>query len=211
MTIPIGGHGLSCLRGDDYAAIPLWMQDAADSIDSSLSEGRQLLDSYRNRPWYETVNNSSIPVNNLSGYLLPEGAVGEVAPRSGPWTTFSNGLIDNTSNGSLPAGLYLAGSSVTWTVATPNNNTLRTLEVFGLNRINGNVSINVTYDILFQNQTLEASNGLNSLNVTGYIMSDGTLAQIVAAFYHSNTSSDLVVAAGNWRLWLMYMGSGLVI
>jgi hypothetical protein len=211
MTIPVGDHGLTCLDGNDYSAVALWMQESAETIDDTLAETNAALSNYRNRPWFEAVNISTITVSNGSGFTLPEGKSGEVATSSGSWATTSNNLNIGTSAPKIPAGLYYAGSSVTWTVATPNNNTIRTLELFGVQTINGTVSISTTYDQIFQNQIYEASVGINSLNVSGFINSDGTMGNIVAAFWHLNTSSDLVVAAGNWRFWVMYMGSGLVV
>jgi hypothetical protein len=213
MATPVGNHGLTCLDGSDPAAIALWMQENAQTIDSNLATDQTNFTDYLNRPWYVAVNTSAITVNNLSGFVLPEGQVGEVAPSSGSWNTTSNDVPNPSLNTRIPAGFWLMGSTVNWTVATPNNGTARTLGVFDVKQpASGSASIVTNYDVLFQSVDRESSTGGGTMSVTGFFSSTGSdTRQVVAEFFHSNTSSDLVIPIGGWRLWYVRMGSGLVI
>ncbi len=215
MTKPVGTHGLTCIDEADYGAIALWVQCTAESIDDQLTIDQGDLNAFRNRQWFSMANTSSISVNNASGFVLPEGKVGEVTPStyiSGSWSYSFNNIPDFTDPSSvLPAGVFMMGSSIRWTVATPNNNTIRNLEVFTTTRTGPIPSIETNFDILFQQTDWEASTGGGSLNTVGFFRSDGvTTYRAYAAFYHENTSSDLVVPVGGWRFWWVYMGSGLV-
>lgn len=205
-------HGLICLDGDDYGAVALAMQEDAIRLDETLTEINTSINGYRNRTWWNAVNTSSITINNASGFEMPEGFIGEDSPNSGSWSITANGTAATSAFKILPTGWYHMGATVNWTVATPNNNTRRTLLLWNTLFVNGQGSDTVTYDRLYLRNTGEQSTGGGSMHVSGFFHSDGVTPQyIVSGLSHLNTSSDLVVAAGNWRTWFTFMGSGLVI
>lgn len=201
-------HGLVCLDGDDYAAIALAMRTDALAVDAALVDIDTDLSNYRNRIWWNAVNTSSISVSSSGGGVYAEGIVGESTPGSGSATITANGVSPILGAQILPTGWYLMGTTANWTVATPNNNTTRTLMVYD-SKFSGGLTVD---DRVYLRVTGEQSTGGGSADVSGFFYSDGVLqTQVLGVLSHANTSSNIVVAAGNWRTWFMYMGSGLVI
>jgi len=212
MTTNIGTHGLTCMDGSDYAAISLWMQANAQATDAALVGIRQSLSTFMDRPYWQATNINVINVDSVSGTIGPNGAVGETI---GGGTVVSNEIPSSfLTQYRLPKGVYLLQSSVNYTVATPNNNTTRTLMVYGMDSINGLESSQFTNRNLYQVRTLEAGGAGNSgaMSVQGLLFADGVHTRRPESFFtHQNTSSQIVIAAGAWRMSLLFLGSGLVI
>ncbi len=211
MTEQVGNHGLSCLGDTDYAAFALSMKCNAEAIDETLANQGGALGTYLGRPWQQAVTTLTVNINadSSGGSIGPFGRVGEAITTGGP--IFTSNLLPN---GALfPAGIYMIGASINWTLVTPTANSYRELSVFGLATIDGEINISTTFvdyvsDIDFQ------GDGGNSgaLNVWGYLDTRGLrLTSINSFFTHSNTGSVLTIAPANWRMWAMYMGSGLTI
>jgi hypothetical protein len=209
----VGTHGLKCLTDDDYGAFALLMQSNAAATNSALSGQSTALGTYSNRPWLWSANSSAINIATGAGTSLPPN--GDAGAEQTPFgsTFINNGMPNPGVFNFFPSGVYLVGSSINWTVATPNNGTLRTLEVYGVRDINGFTSSTVTYTALAQQTTREGSaGGTGSLCVSSIVVANGPtdLRILAAGFFHSNTSSVLVIPVGGWQLWYMYLGSGVV-
>jgi len=214
VTIPVGTHGLTCLDGNDYAAVALWMQATANATNEALTGINASIGTFLDRPYLQITNSSALNVDSASGTVGPEGFIGAVQqPPNGVMT--ANDL--DTTMGPLfrlPAGIYLLQSTIAYTVATPNNNTSRTLMVAGLGVDNGITDLASTYRNLYMYRVLEGGGAGNpgAISVQGPLVSDGTTTRKFFAFFsHANTSSVIAVAAGAWRSSIMYLGSGLVV
>lgn len=220
MSLSVGEHGLTCLDGEDYSAIALSMQANANAIEAALDGIETNLDSYLSRWYWSAVNTSAVTVTSGSGTVLPDGSAGVTFLNDvGTMTVVANGF-DATrfpaANFVFPTGLYLMGSSIKWTVATPNNNTPRDLMLWrqeSVNGVNSTATAADIYDSIEYEQSAPGNDG--SLSVEGFGLvanTPGTYTRMInAGFWHLNTSSTLVIPIGGWRLWYMRMGSGLVI
>lgn len=212
MTIPVGTHGLTCLSDEDYGAFALWMQCVAGDIDSSLVSINASLNGFMDRPYWQATNIPALNVDIASGNIGPNGVVGTSL---GGGVVVANDIPNSFSSSyRLPRGVYFIEATINYTVATPNNNTARTLEVYGMDVINGVESSQTTFRNLYQARVLEAGGAGNSgaISVQGLMFADGIQTRRVESFfYHSNSSSQIAVASGAWRFSLTYFGSGLVI
>lgn len=211
VTRQIGEHGLFCLDSEDYAAYALEMECNAIAIDDALSSTITSVNDFLTRPYGSFANtNARVIFDDSSGTIGPEGLAGDsllmAASSTGTFNRMANGL------GNLPIGFYLIGATINWTVATPNNNTRRLLMVYGVNTINGFANAATTYTDLYIATDFEGSTGgTGALTVCGMLENSGQLSSIQSHFTHGNTSSTINVAAGNWRVWAMYLGRGAVI
>lgn len=222
MSTPIGTHGLSCIGDDDYAAYALSMKCNADATDAALAAQAEALTGYIARPWLSTVNTTTVTVTNAAagGTSGPQGAVGaNMRPGSGSGTplTTANGLplAHSTFDPSTlwPPGIYLIGATISATFAAVTADSLRQLMVYGLDEVGGVVSTLTTYVDLYSDIDYGVNSApLNSaLTVTGMLESDGNLATIETFFTHANVAADASIAAGRWRLWATYLGTGLAL
>jgi hypothetical protein len=219
----VGTHGLTCLDGQDYAAIALSMQANAEATDAALKDINADLSSYTGRWWWQINNSVAINVSNVAGSTMPEGNIGAnlFTDGSTSGTAIANGFPATSSfasNFNWPDGIYLVGSTIKYTVATPNSNTIRNLFIYQINRLNGSVSSGSTLsgDIYYSSEYERGAVGNDgSITTVGFFkVTDTDASQMVsfqAGFTHANTGSVIVIPAGAWKLWVMRMGSGLVV
>lgn len=211
MTQQIGTHGLSCPTDTDYAAIALSMQCNALATDEALTSQGSSLEDYLGRPWWQAVNTIAITIDDAAGggSVGPFGVVGGVIGSGAPLVTAFNMPAD--FSGPFPQGVFLIGSTIAWSLVTPTANSYRQLSVFGVRRIAGDVNIVTTFTDLYAMRDMQGDAGnTGALNVFGFLDNTaGDVVQVNAFFSHANTASDLTVAANGWRLWAMYLGSGL--
>lgn len=213
----VGIHGLTCLDENDYAAVALSMQCNADAIDAALTGIDASLDAYIGRWWWSATNISALNVSFNSGTVLPEGLVGaDLFTDGGALLVQANGFAATSSFPSTfdwPDGIYLVGSSIKWTVATPNNDTPRTLMVAQVNRLNGAATFSSSSTVVYMSTEYEHSAAGNdgSVTVGGMFQVGPTMSRFAACFSHGNSGSVLVIPAGAWRLWFIRLGSGLVV
>lgn len=212
MTKQIGEHGLFCLNPEDYAAYAQAMQCNAEAIDAALTSQNASLENFSDRPYGSFTNAFAQTVFNdgAGGTIGAEDLVGNTQimgiGMNGSFNRISNGV------GNWPTGFYLYGASVNWTVATPNNNTRRMLMLYGVDVVDGFSSAPATYTDLFVATDYEGSTGgTGALTVTGMLHNDGNLNFVESLFTHRNTSSTINIAVGQWRMWIVYLGSGVVI
>ena len=209
MTEQIGEHGLSCPSDTDYAAFALSMKCNAEAVDAALADQGNAIGTYLGRPWQQAVNTSAqIIFDDASGGTIgPFGRVGSTIGNGGP--TFTNNLRPPFV--AMPPGIYMIGTSINWTLVTPTANSYRELSVCGVATIDGETNPVTTFVDYVSAIDFQGDGGNNgALNVWGYLDTRNlTVASVNAFFTHSNTASTLNVAAGQWRMWVMYMGSGL--
>jgi hypothetical protein len=222
MSTPIGSHGLSCIGDDDYAAYALSMQCNAQALDAALASTNEQIGDYADRGWISVVSSSSVTVDSSdsSGTVGPDGILGEEMDTNGsgagsPLVTRNvlPGPFDNTPATLMPRGIYLVGSSINWTLGALTANSYRQLSIFGVRYLNGTTNYQTNFVNLTSIRDYQGDGGASgSLTTVGLVDGRaGDLANFVSFFDHGNTASDLVVAAANWRLWVTYLGSGLVI
>lgn len=214
----VGTHGLTCLDENDPAAVALSMQCNAQAIDAALASIDADLDTYLGRWWWSATNLNALNVSNASGSVLPEGLVGaDFLQDAQPLVVQANGFPAIASFPSTfhpPAGIYLCGSTIKWTVATPNNGSSRTLLVTGVTPVNGFTSVSPpgpggpVYMTTEYERSAAGNDG--SETVIGMFEVGPTFRYFSAGFSHNNTSSVLVIPAGAWRMWFIRIGSGLV-
>jgi hypothetical protein len=219
VTTDVGTHGLTCLDDTDPAAIALSMQANAEAIDAALTGIDASLDAYLGRGWWSATNVGALNVANNSGSLGPENFVGVDFFGDSPALSIQTsgfpviGTFPSTFD--WPDGIYLCGSTVKWTVATPNNNTIRTLMVYESVRMDGSASISPPGPGGPIYMTTEYERGAagndGSLDVVGMFQVGADISRLGAFFSHTNTGSVLVVPTGGWRMWFIYLGSGLVV
>jgi hypothetical protein len=219
VTDQIGTHGLSCISDDDYAAYALSMQCNAEAIDEALSNTNESFGEYLGRPWVQVVNSFSIAVSDdaAGGSIGPLGFVGEsMGPESGagiPITTSFNMATPIGATNPLQPGVWLIGASIDWTLAAATANSYRQLMVYGVRNIGGVVQADLTYTDLYRMRDYQGDGGNNgALNVVGFLdTTAGDVATVNAFFSHANVAGVLTVAPGDWRMWAMYLGTGLTI
>jgi hypothetical protein len=211
MTEQIGNHGLSCPSPTDYAAFALSMKCNAEAIDAALSDQGNAVGTFLGRPWQQAVNTSAMTI-------FDDASGGTFGPFNRVGSTIGNGSVTVTNNlipfnVPLAPGIYLMGTSINWTLVTPTANSYRELSVFGVATINGETNIVSTFVDYVSAIDFQGDGGNNgALNVWGYLDTRSLTVPLVSAFFsHSNAASTLNVAAGQWRMWVMYMGSGLSI
>jgi hypothetical protein len=212
MTKSVGEHGLLCLDGDDFAAFALAMECNAQALDAALTEQGDALDIALERPYLTWANSSPQVIfdDNSGGEIGPEDLVGTMLAPGGSNTLASSGIT--VATGGWPIGFYLIGSTINWTVATPNANTRRMLMTFAIDTINGQTSAVSTYRDLYVATDYEGTTGNNgALTSIGMLENVGNLNSVRSFFTHRNTSSTINVAAGQWRGWAFYLGTGRVI
>jgi hypothetical protein len=215
MTV-VGTHGLTCLDSDDPAAVALSMQANAEAIDDALTGIDASIDAYLGRWWWSATNIAAMNVSFNSGTGLPEGLVGADLFTDGTLLVQANGFPATSSfpgTFDWPDGVYIAGTSIKWTVATPNNDTPRTLMIVQVNRFNGGAGFSNPNTVTYMSTEYEHSPVGNdgSVSCSGMFQVDSSMSRFAACFSHGNSSSVLVIPAGAWRLWFMRMGSGLVV
>lgn len=221
MTLSVGDHGLTCLDGNDYGAISLWLQKTAQTVDSELTGISSGLSTYLNRPYFKATSTVAVTFTSNtagSGFVLPDGKIGELFYNTAQSTYINNGgLLTGRANGGnifnpyrIPPGIYLVGSTVNYTVATPTNNSQRTLMIWGETLVSGSaVNVNV-----YSRKVLEAGGAGNNGAITVMGLLDarlGNIAGIQAGMWHENAASAITITAGGWSLWMMRIGSGLVV
>jgi hypothetical protein len=216
----VGDHGLSCIADSDYAAYALSMQCNALAADEALAADRDALTTAQSRPWINITNTNPIVVNSGGGSIGPRGVVGE-----GIRNTSASGLtiqvsgmpgffVNNNPDTFMPPGIFAIGATVKWTLAVATASSLRQMMVYGIRQIDGSVAENTNYTDLYQSEDIQGDGGLTgSLMATGLLDTRaGDVAAIGSFFTHTNNpANDLTIAAGSWRLWAVYLGTGLTI
>lgn len=102
-------------------------------------------------------------------------------------------------------------------MATPNNNTIRTLLLYQVVRQDGIASISPPGPggpvYMTSDYERSAAGNDGSLTVAGmFQVTDNPIMSRFGAFFsHANTGSVLVVPIGAWRMWFLRLGSGLVV
>jgi hypothetical protein len=108
----------------------------------------------------------------------------------------------------------MIGATVKWSMAVSTANTIRQLMVYGIRQIDGSVSEITNYIDLYHNEDYQGDGGLTGSLMTGGLLDTraGNVAAIGSFFTHNNNvANDLTIASGAWRLWAVYLGSGLTI
>lgn len=222
MSTPIGSHGLNCIGDDDFAAYALSMQCNAQAIDAALQAVNDPIGEYADRGWITVVSTTTATIDDSasSGTVGPEGILGELMDTNGsgsgsPFVT-RNGLpgpFSSSPASLMPRGIYLVGSSISWTLGALTANSYRQLSIFGVRFINGTTSYETNYYNLTPNRDYQGDGGASgALTTVGLVDGRaGNLASFATFIDHGNAASDLTVAPGSWRLWVTYLGSGLVI
>lgn len=188
----IGSHGLSCLDGTSYAAIPLGLQANAQAVDSTVAGVQASLLAYGNRYTASFVTTSSITIFDNSGTLLHDGTAA--------------GTVIFKNLGVLPRGWYAASASQSYqaTGAVTAGSFRRSILQIGL----GDSSFPPTF---FQATTMESNTGAaDSMTVNGWFYSDASeITVIQSLFGHGNTGSSMLIPAGA-TLTVRFLTSGLV-
>lgn len=219
MSTPVGTHGLSCVNDDDYAAYALSMKCNADATDAALTMSQAVLNGYISRPYIQVVNATAIVVDDSAGggSVGPGGLVGELMrpSTSSSVVVTASGLPASYSPFNTatlwPAGVYLMGSTVSWTLAAATASSIRQLLVYGTPEVLGVATYPNIVD-LYQDLDYQGDGGNNgALAAAGFLKSDGNMAILEAFFSHANVAGDLTIPVGAWRLWAIYLGSGLVV
>lgn len=216
----VGDHSLTCLDGSDYAAIALSMQCNAEAIDDALSSIDTSLDDYLGRWWWSATNTSAINLLSTGLTIGPENLLGADLFTDGSIVAQANGF---PAIGSFPStfvwpnGIYVMGSTIKYTVATPTNNTIRTLLIYQSVRVDGIATIAPPGPggPVYMSSEYErgAAGNDGSITVGGMfqVASDPTMSRFGAFFSHANTGSAIVIPVGAWRMWFLRLGSGLVV
>lgn len=212
MSTPIGTHGLSCIDDNDYAAWALSMQCNAQAADAAMQDDIEQLGEYISRAWLTCANTAVVTVDDAasSGTIGPGGVLGEeLFPTSG---NSQNNGIDPTAS-TWPPGIYLVGSSVSWTFGALTANSYRQLQVYGLRRVDGSANLQTgTFDTSIVRDYQGEGGATGALSVVSFVDNRaGDLARAGAFVTHANAASDMSIAVGGWRLWATRLGSGLVV
>ncbi len=222
MSTPVGSHGLSCIGDNDFAAFALSMQCNARAIDAALQGVNEQVGDYADRGWITVVNTTTATIDDSasSGTVGPDGTLGEPMDTNGsgsgsPFVTRSGlpGPFGSNPANLMPRGIYLVGASINWTLGALTANSYRQLSIFGIRFLGGSTSYETNYYDLTPIRDYQGDGGASgALTTVGLVDGRaGDLAGFVTFFDHGNAASDISVASGNWRLWVTYMGSGLVI
>lgn len=206
MTEQIGNHGLFCLDNQDYAAFALAMQCNAQATDAALDTVSDSLTAYLNRPYISFTNTTQRSVSANSGFTGPTGVNGATL---GPFGNLpvTNGIPTDEMT-PWPRGIYMVGTSITWTVASPTANTVRWLGVYGVYSSGGFESRPNTVANVYFTTDYEGTTSGGSLTTVGFLRNDGNMIGMEALFHNTNTGGPLIVPIGSWRGWAMYLGSG---
>lgn len=213
MTEIIGDHGLFCIEDTDYAAFALAMQCNAQAADLSLSSFNSSLSGYLNRPWIQVVTTNAAVVDSdaSSGTTGPGGLLGEAIDTTGSGAGSPSATRNGVTPGLfLPAGIWLVGSSIKWTFGATTASSYRQLQTFNEPRIGGIASY-VNGNQIFAMRDYQGDAGATgALTSVGIVDNrSGNSAAFVSFISHANLASDMTVAAGDWRLWATYLGSGV--
>jgi hypothetical protein len=212
VSTPIGTHGLSCINDDDYAAYAMSMQCNAQAADTAMQTDVEQLEEYISRAWITCANTAIVTVDDSasSGTIGPGGLLGEELFATNP-NSQRNG-IDPTAS-TWPPGIYMVGSTISWTFGALTANSNRQLQVYGLRRVSGSTSlITGTYDTSLIRDYQGEAGATGALSVVSFVDNRaGDLARAGAFISHANAASDMTVAVGAWKLWAMRLGSGLVV
>lgn len=189
----VGDHGLICLDGNNYAAVPLVLQTNAQAIDAALTEAQANLVAYGNRYTARFVSTSPSVSGANSGNGLPDGSAATIVVSAFP--------------GILPQGWYGASASLSYqaTGAVTAGTYRRSIIQIGF-------TASKVPPAFFQSTTDESGTGTaDSATVNGWFFADGiSSVQVSLLFGHGNTGSTMSVPAGA-VLTLRYLSSGLVI
>lgn len=216
----IGTHGLSCLSDEDYAAYALLMQCNALAADEALAADRDALTAAQSRPWISITNTNAIVVSSGGGSVGPGGVVGEGIRNTGPFglTIQVSGMpanfVLNDPTSLMPAGIFLIGATVKWSLVTATASSLRQLMVYGIRIVDGNFAEDVNFADLYHNEDIQGDGGNTGSLMAGGLLDTraGNMVAIGAFFTHTNgVGNDLTIAAGALRLWAIYLGSGLTV
>lgn len=212
MSTPIGTHGLSCIDDHDYAAYALSMQCNAQAADAAMQDAIGQLEEYIGRAWITCANTGVVTVDDASssGTVGPGGVLGEELFALN--SNSQNNGIDPTAS-TWPPGIYLVGSSVSWTFGALTANSYRQLSVYGLRRVNGTTNLSTgTFDTSIMRDYQGEAGATGALSVVTFVDNRaGDLARAGAFVSHANAASDMTIAVGGWRLWATRLGSGLVV
>jgi len=210
---PVGDHGLICLDGDDYSALPLALQADAKAINSTLSSDQAELDGYNNRPWTILTTTATTTIGQNTNEWT-----GDVASAYPGVSILGNGFTQQNFDLDIslftvhaatdPAGWYMAGGTATFqATGAVTANTRRELVLewaFGVNGI-------TNYAPYIVNSIYESNTAGDALSVSGVFYADGTRNYFPdLMFNHKNAGSTMTVNAGA-RYFLAYLGTGLVI
>lgn len=217
MTEQIGTHGLSCVSDTDYAAFALAMQCNALAVEDALVTVSNPIETAVTRPWVYVTNTDPIVVDDSSGsgFAGPLGLTGELFPSPGAinYSVQASGIpvpYGMLEGNFLPRGIYLIGTTVSWTLGATTANSLRQLMVYGIPEENGIVNQQDFTD-LFRNHDYQGDGGASGALMTAGILDarNGDIAVVEAFFMHTNTASDLTIATGAWKLWAVHLGEGV--
>lgn len=201
-------HGLICLGDEEYAAVALAMQADAQAVTDVTTADIAALDAYNNRPWLLATSTAAATIGQSTveptfDTSFPGLAV--ISQTSG--TVQQSGLSSFATNAVERAGWYHVGGFATFqATGAVNTFTRRLLAVQWFHAENG---INF-YEHAIQ-ACYESNTGGDSMTVQGMFHADGAHSYTATLYFaHRNNSSTMQVNVGA-KLWITYLGSGLVV
>jgi len=210
---PVGDHGLICLDGEDFSALPLALQVDALATNAALSSIQAGLDTYNNRPWSILTTTATTTLaqftNEWTGVVTSSYPGISILANGFTQQNFGLDLTSFTISATLnPAGWYLVGGTCTFqATGAVTVNTRRDLILEWAFRVNGVTN----YAPYIVNSIYESNTAGDALSVAGMFYADGTKDYFFdLMFSHKNAGSTMTVNAGA-RYFVAYLGTGLVI
>lgn len=204
----LGNHGLTCLDGEDYAAIALYLQRTARTIEAALIDQQADLTAYTNRASILFTTTVTTTVITGSGQVMPDGRT--ATPTSFTGATVNGGGFSVASAGSTVvltaarSGWYDFGGYCNLIAAgavTVNSERLIYIQARQVPDPPATVST-----ITYQERSVDTNTGGENLVVAGliYLLANRpvTLSQLVS---HNNLASNVVTQIGA-KMWLSFMG-----
>lgn len=210
MSTPVGNHGLSCLDGADYGAVALSLQANAGEIDDTLTQIQANLNLYNNRGWALSTSTSSFTLASTAfDFVDQQFLPGSYLFNNANFSDQSFGMdtLPFFSTPILAAGWYMAGCYVTFqATGAVTANSRRNIGLDFTHIVNG-----VTIHDYAINMVYESNTGGDAMTVAGFFQANGVSQyNLDANFWHNNTGSTIQVNAGA-KIWIAYMGTGVVI
>lgn len=207
----IGNHGLTCLGEEEYAAVALYMQATAKTVEDNLTAQQAAFDAYRNRTsilFTSTISSSYAAGSVVGGVVMPDGRLAGVTTMTGATVSGGGATVLSVSSVitmTVPrSGWYDFGGYCNVIAAgaiTANSERLIYTQVRQTPEPAGGNPL-----VSFRERTIETNTGGEFLNVSGlvFLLADRnfTVAQYVT---HENLASNVVTQAGA-KIWLAYMG-----
>lgn len=203
-------HGLVCLGPQEYAAAALAMQVDAQVITAVAAAQSSALTTYNNRPWLVATSTGNIVTaqNVTDPTYTDTGFPGAVVMTLTSGSTVQQSRLTQFNGSGVPAaGWYHVGGFATFqATGAVNTFTRRILAVQWFHSEN----LDSIAENVIQN-CYESNTGGDAATVQGMFYANGINDYTVTLYFaHRNSSSTMQVNSGA-KMWVTYLGSGVVI